>query len=56
MNEFKLVLCVKLCYYICVLFKWPVGEAVNTLPSQGNIHGSKSHTGYQIFKMNSNNN
>ena len=25
---------------------WPVGEAVNTLPSQGNIHGFKSHTGH----------
>ena len=34
--------------YQCT-FKWPVGEAVNTLPSQGNIHGSKSHTGYQFI-------
>lgn len=25
---------------------WPVGEMVNTLPSQGNIHGFKSHTGH----------
>ena len=29
---------------------WSVGEAVNTLPSQGNIHGFKSHTDHQIDK------
>ena len=29
---------------------WPVGEMVNTLPSQGNIHGFKSHTGHHIFE------
>ena len=29
---------------------WPVGEAVNTLPSQGNIHGFKSRTGYHENK------
>lgn len=27
---------------------WSVGEAVNTLPSQGNIHGFKSHTDHHL--------
>lgn len=30
---------------------WPVGEMVNTLPSQGNIHGFKSHTGHQLCNL-----
>ncbi len=30
---------------------WPVGEMVNTLPSQGNIHGFEPHTGHQIKKI-----
>lgn len=27
----------------------PIGEMVNTLPSQGNIHGFEFHTGHQDF-------
>ena len=27
---------------------WPVGEMVNTLPSQGNIHGFEPHTGHHL--------
>ena len=27
---------------------WLVGEMVNTLPSQGNIHGFKSRTSHQF--------
>ena len=36
------------------LLIWPVGEMVNTLPSQGNIHGFKSHTGhhYKYYPLN----
>lgn len=29
------------------MIPWPVGEMVNTLPSQGNIHGFEPHTGHQ---------
>lgn len=31
-----------------LLKKWSVGEAVNTLPSQGNIHGFKSRTDHHL--------
>ena len=27
---------------------WPIGEMVNTPPSQGGIHGFKSHIGHHI--------
>lgn len=30
-----------------IMIPWPVGEMVNTLPSQGNIHGFEPHTGHQ---------
>ena len=30
----------------------PIGEMVNTLPSQGNIHGFESHIGHHmLFKV-----
>ena len=30
-----------------LFYLWPVGEMVNTVPSQGIIHGFKSRTGHQ---------
>lgn len=30
-------------------YVWPVGEVVNTSPSQGDIHGSEPHTGHQMI-------
>ena len=33
-----------MCYFYGLLVKWS-----NTLPSQGNIHGFKSHTGYHLL-------
>ena len=33
---------------LCKIYLWPVGEVVNTSPSQGDIHGFKSHTGYHL--------
>lgn len=29
-----------------LFYLWPVGEMVNTVPSQGIIHGFKSRTGH----------
>ncbi len=31
-----------------IYLSWPVGEMVNTLPSQGNIHGFEPHTGHHL--------
>ena len=30
-------------------FNWPVGEVVNTSPSQGDIHGFEPRTGYHVI-------
>ena len=40
-------------YFLCIMFvARPIGEMVNTLPSQGNIHGFESHIGHHmLFKV-----
>ena len=34
-----------------LFYLWPVGEMVNTVPSQGIIHGFKSRTGHQGISL-----